>query len=121
MSEATAAEAPKRSRNDEPIDFELVERQAVPKRSFPRASKWLKVIEAAVENEGKFVLVRKIGDRTERSVMAALTGFAKRHQGLLKGKKLRTQTHAEGGVLVWATTPQDQTELPLEKPETAAA
>lgn len=119
MSEQTAEVKAKVKRSDEAIDFEVVESASVPKRSFPRASKWIKVIQAAVENEGKFVLVRKIGERTERSVMAALTGFAKRHQSLLKGKKLRTMTHAEGGVLVWVTEKPEQPELPLEK--TAAA
>jgi hypothetical protein len=86
------------------VDFEVIERATVPKRAISRASKWKKVIEAAVANEGKFVLVKKITERTERSVMAALTGFGKRHPDLLQGKRLRTMTHTEGGVLVWATS-----------------
>lgn len=115
------SEEEKTAKAEDSVDFEVLERASVPKRSFPRASKWRKVIDAAIENEGKFVLVRKIDNRSERSVMAALTGFAKRHPALLKGMKLRTMTHQEGGVLVWAVTPTEQSELPLEKSDTAAA
>ena len=82
------------------------------------------MIAAAVQNEGKYVLVRKIGERTERSVMAALTGFAKRHTELVPvTKKLRTATNPaeEGGVLVWVQDRTDQAELPLESKTTAAA
>jgi hypothetical protein len=41
MSDETSEVKAKRPRSDEPVEFELVERAAMPKRSIPRASKWL--------------------------------------------------------------------------------